>query len=84
MEVVCTDGDHLSRIGRDLDDIGLERGDEDLIRNEYTRPSLRFTPDTIVDNNWTYIPADAHTGAVFFGKQDSNPVIYPSSGLSRR
>ncbi|QLG49856.1 Lrp/AsnC family transcriptional regulator [Natrinema halophilum] len=35
VEAVGSDGDDLSRIGRDLDEIGLEVVDEDLIRNEY-------------------------------------------------
>jgi DNA-binding Lrp family transcriptional regulator len=42
VEVVGTDGNDLSRIGRDLNDIGLEVVDEDIIRNEYTRPFHRF------------------------------------------
>ena len=42
IEVVGTDGNDLSRIGRDLNDIGLEVVDEDLIRNEYTRPYHLF------------------------------------------
>jgi DNA-binding Lrp family transcriptional regulator len=42
VEVVGTDGNDLSRIGRDLNDIGLEVVDEDLIRNEYTRPFHLF------------------------------------------
>lgn len=35
VEAVGADGDDLSRIGRDLDELGLEVVDEDLIRNEY-------------------------------------------------
>lgn len=35
VEVVGTDGDDLSRITRDLNDLGLEINDEDIIRNEY-------------------------------------------------
>lgn len=35
VEAVGSDGDDLSRIGRDLDELGLEVVDEDLIRNEY-------------------------------------------------
>jgi DNA-binding Lrp family transcriptional regulator len=42
VEVVGSDGNDLSRIGRDLNDIGLEVVDEDLIRNEYTRPFHLF------------------------------------------
>lgn len=44
VEVVGTDGDDLSRIGRDLNDLGLEIVDEDIIRSEYTRPFQRFDP----------------------------------------
>jgi DNA-binding Lrp family transcriptional regulator len=42
VSVVGTDSDDLSRIGRELDDIGLEVVDEDLIRNEYTSPFSDF------------------------------------------
>jgi len=42
VEVVGTDSNDLSRIGRDLNEIGLEVVDEDLIRNEYTRPFHQF------------------------------------------
>ena len=42
---VGIDGDDLSRIGRDLDDIGLDVVDEDLIRNEYTNPYQEFDID---------------------------------------
>ncbi|MFC7132437.1 MULTISPECIES: Lrp/AsnC family transcriptional regulator [Salinibaculum] len=45
VEVVGTDSNDLSRIGRDLNEIGLEVVDEDLIRNEYTRPFHLFGPD---------------------------------------
>lgn len=45
VEVVGTDGDDLSRIGRDLNELGLEIVDEDIIRNEYTRSFQRFDPD---------------------------------------
>ena len=47
VEVVGVDGNDLSRIGRDLYDIGLEVVDEDLIRNEYTRPFHRFSEEAI-------------------------------------
>jgi len=47
VEVVGTDGNDLSRIGRDLNDVGLEVVDEDLIRNEYTRPFHQFGNDDI-------------------------------------
>lgn len=36
VSAVGTDSDDLSRIGRDLDELGLEVSDEDIIRNEYT------------------------------------------------
>jgi Lrp/AsnC family leucine-responsive transcriptional regulator len=35
VEVVGTDGDDLSRITSDLNDLGLHINDEDIIRNEY-------------------------------------------------
>jgi DNA-binding Lrp family transcriptional regulator len=35
VEVVGSDGDDLSRIGQELDALGLEIVDEDLIRNEF-------------------------------------------------
>lgn len=44
IEVVGRDGDDLSRIGRELDAIGLTVEDEDLIRNEYTIPYQGFAP----------------------------------------
>ncbi|WP_134669179.1 Lrp/AsnC family transcriptional regulator [Halorussus marinus] len=42
IEVVGTDGDDLSRIGQELDELGLEIEDEDLIRNEYENPYEGF------------------------------------------
>mgnify|MGYP002760892587 CR=1 FL=1 len=51
VEVVGVDGNDLSRIGRDLNDIGLEVVDEDLIRNEYTRPFHRFHNHGVVDDS---------------------------------
>lgn len=50
VEVVGVDGNDLSRIGRDLNDIGLEVVDEDLIRNEYTRPFHQFSPEAVADD----------------------------------
>jgi len=47
VEVIGTDGDDLSRIGRELTDIGLEVVDEDIIRNEYTTPLSLFDVDPI-------------------------------------
>jgi DNA-binding Lrp family transcriptional regulator len=43
VEVVGEDGDDLSRIGRELDALGLHVEDEDLIRNEYVTPYAGFT-----------------------------------------
>jgi DNA-binding Lrp family transcriptional regulator len=42
VEVVGIDGDDLSRITRDLNDLGLEIRDEDIIRNEYDGPFHQF------------------------------------------
>lgn len=42
VEVVGTDGDDLSRITRDLNALGLEINDEDIIRNEYVNPFHQF------------------------------------------
>jgi hypothetical protein len=39
---VGADGDDLTRIGEDLDDLGLRVSDEDLIRNTHRRPYSRF------------------------------------------
>lgn len=41
---VGTNSDDLSRIGRDLDELGLLVVDEDIIRNEYTGPFSEFEP----------------------------------------
>ena len=44
--IVGTDSNDLNRIGEELDEIGLEVNDEDLIRNEYTTPYEGFAvPD---------------------------------------
>lgn len=40
--IVGTDSNDLSRIGEELDEIGLEVNDEDLIRAEYTTPYAGF------------------------------------------
>ena len=45
VEVVGRDGDDLSRIGRELDALGLDVLDEDLIRNEYVHPYEGFAPE---------------------------------------
>lgn len=42
VEVVGIDGDDLSRIGQELDALGLEIEDEDLIRDEYENPYEGF------------------------------------------
>lgn len=42
VEVIGTDGDDLSRITRDLNDLGLEINDEDIIRNEYSAAFHQF------------------------------------------
>ncbi len=51
IEVVGIDGNDLSRIGRDLNEIGLKVVDEDIIRNEYTRPFHQFSTDAVVDDS---------------------------------
>lgn len=40
--VVGEDGDDLSRIGRELSEIGLQVVDEDIIRSHHTHPYHRF------------------------------------------
>ncbi|MCU4800991.1 Lrp/AsnC family transcriptional regulator [Halobacteria archaeon HArc-gm2] len=45
VEAIGTDGDDLSRIGQDLDALGLEVVDEDLIRNEYEHQFHEFDVD---------------------------------------
>jgi len=45
VEVVGTDSNDLSRIGRDLQEAGLQVADEDIIRNEYTSCFDGFAPD---------------------------------------
>jgi DNA-binding Lrp family transcriptional regulator len=44
VSAVGTDSDDLSRIGRDLDELGLEVVDEDIIRNVYHGPFNEFDP----------------------------------------
>jgi DNA-binding Lrp family transcriptional regulator len=44
---VGADGDDLSRIGRELDDLGLEVVDEDIIRNEYTHAYHGFARENL-------------------------------------
>jgi len=44
--IVGTDSNDLNRIGEELDEIGLEVNDEDLIRNEYTTPYEGFAVET--------------------------------------
>jgi Lrp/AsnC family leucine-responsive transcriptional regulator len=45
VEVVGSDGDDLSRIGRELDELGLEVEDEDIIRNEYVHAYSGFATE---------------------------------------
>jgi DNA-binding Lrp family transcriptional regulator len=45
VEVVGRDGDDLSRIGQELDALGLEVVDEDIIRNEYVHAYEGFSPE---------------------------------------
>ena len=47
VEAIGTDGDDLSRIARDLDEIGLEIVDEDLIRSEYEHEFEAFDVDDV-------------------------------------
>lgn len=46
VEVVGRDGDDLSRIGRELDALGLTIEDEDIIRREYEIPYEGFAGET--------------------------------------
>lgn len=45
IEVIGQDHDDLSRIGRDLNELGITIEDEDLIRNEYETRYERFMTD---------------------------------------
>lgn len=45
VEVIGRDDDDLSRIGRELDALGIQIADEDLIRNEYETPYNRFATE---------------------------------------
>lgn len=42
VRAIGTDGDDLTRIGEELDDLGLRVSDEDLIRSTHRRPFARF------------------------------------------
>ncbi|MFC7204193.1 Lrp/AsnC family transcriptional regulator [Haloferax namakaokahaiae] len=42
---IGVDGDDLSRIGEELDELGLQVSDEDLIRNTHKRPYSAFDAD---------------------------------------
>lgn len=42
VSAVGSDGDDLTRIGRELDELGLEFADEDIIRDTYTCPYHGF------------------------------------------
>lgn len=50
IEVVGRDGDDLTRIGRELDALGLTIEDEDLIRNEYTSPYEGFATGPVSED----------------------------------
>ncbi|WP_435362043.1 Lrp/AsnC family transcriptional regulator [Haloarchaeobius sp. DFWS5] len=45
VRAIGVDGDDLSRIGEELDELGLRVSDEDLIRNVHRRPFSRFGED---------------------------------------
>lgn len=47
IEVIGRDDEDLSRIGRDLDSIGITIEDEDLIRNEYETSYQTFMRETV-------------------------------------
>ena len=49
--VVGEDGDDLSRIGRELNALGLEIIDEDLVRNEYNHPYHGFDSSAPSDDS---------------------------------
>ena len=42
VRAIGVDGDDLSRIGEELDELGLRVSDEDLIRNTHPRPYSQF------------------------------------------
>ncbi|WP_410765253.1 Lrp/AsnC family transcriptional regulator [Haloferax sp. DFSO60] len=42
VQAIGIDGDDLSRIGEELDELGLQVSDEDLIRNTHRRPYTAF------------------------------------------
>lgn len=45
VRAIGTDGDDLTRVGEELDRLGLRVSDEDLIRNTHRRPYSRFRGD---------------------------------------
>lgn len=47
INVVGTDHDDLSRITRELNELGLEISDEEIIRNEYVCPYHGFVRDAV-------------------------------------
>lgn len=49
VEVVGRDGDDLSRIGRELDALGLTIEDEDIIRREYDIPYEGFATEQPIE-----------------------------------
>ncbi|MFC6724858.1 Lrp/AsnC family transcriptional regulator [Halobium palmae] len=46
VQAIGVDGDDLSRIGEELDELGLRVSDEDLIRNTHRSPYSRFRTAT--------------------------------------
>ncbi|WP_276257429.1 Lrp/AsnC family transcriptional regulator [Haloglomus litoreum] len=42
VQAIGLDGDDLTRIGEELDELGLQVSDEDLIRNTHRRPFANF------------------------------------------
>jgi DNA-binding Lrp family transcriptional regulator len=46
VRVVGEDGDDLTRIGEELDELGLRVSNEDLVRNTHSSPYARFGPST--------------------------------------
>lgn len=46
VRAIGVDGDDLTRIGEELDELGLRVSDEDLVRNTYRRPYSGFRDST--------------------------------------
>lgn len=49
VHAVGEDSDDLNRVGRDLDELGLEVVDEDIIRDEYVAPFAGFNTENSID-----------------------------------